>query len=784
MQVIVRQGIHVADTIPKYFEPRQASNETIVGTFFWPKNTTECTLIVHDDCSVVGKLNEPKNGCRLNFVYPQASTVSLLCGYIVLDTLVYFRLVPPVLGLEMCFQCPLDEISKTMFQFKQFGIGGSHSVLGNDEIGFCIGYVLVCQFYSPCYRKSLSLVEIKATIERRLDIFAESGVYDFTRVDYLLNLFDCRCLRQARVFIGIGIAKLHCCWIEISRTIHHHQNRRACFNKSESPSTDEQRKVAPECAGGLLPLIGFRQRLCDDFSHPPHLFLPLFWVNNRVQDLSPLSPVGATDLTSTTLSWPIPSKAPTLGAKRRTVITPRNPDVAALFALVRCHFDFSHSNPLFNKVYIYSRHWVLTSQALSSILYIVSIQTMWGAEMDEREQRGMELAATKKMRQAKDGWIVPSQTGDGTLYKVNLEAQTCSCPDHETRQVKCKHIYAVEFTIRRETDTNGNVATTKTIRITYSQDWTAYNAAQTEEKERFTALLSDLCRLVSQPPQTTGRPRLPLSDMVFACAYKVYSGFSTRRFSSDMREAHEDGLVATTHHFNRVSSYLSDPVLTPLVKRLITVSSLPLKGIETDFAVDSSGFSTSRFVRWYNKKWGREIDNREWVKVHLMCGVNTHIVTAVDTSGWAANDTTFFRPLVEQTAQHFQIAEVSADKAYPSHQNLQLVNDLGATPFIPFKTNVVPPTGNDTWAKMYHYYMCNRDVFLQHYHKRSNVETVFSMVKGKFGDSVRSKTDVGQVNEVLMKVLCHNLCVLNQSIHELGIEATFSAGMPVARQVA
>lgn len=74
---------------------------------------------------------------------------------------------------------------------------------------------------------------------------------------------------------------------------------------------------------------------------------------------------------------------------------------------------------------------------------------------------------------------------------------------------------------------------------------------------------------------------------------------------------------------------------------------------------------------------------------------------------------------------------------------------------------------------MYYYFMYQRETFLEHYHKRSNVESVFSMVKGKFGDSVRSKSDVGQINEVLCKVLCHNICVLVQAIHELGIEPTF-----------
>jgi hypothetical protein len=47
------------------------------------------------------------------------------------------------------------------------------------------------------------------------------------------------------------------------------------------------------------------------------------------------------------------------------------------------------------------------------------------------------------------------------------------------------------------------------------------------------------------------------------------------------------------------------------------------------------------------------------------------------------------------------------------------------------------------------------------------------MIKGKFRDSVRSRTDAGMRNEVLCKVLCHNICCLIQSIFELGIEAKF-----------
>ncbi len=42
-------------------------------------------------------------------------------------------------------------------------------------------------------------------------------------------------------------------------------------------------------------------------------------------------------------------------------------------------------------------------------------------------------------------------------------------------------------------------------------------------------------------------------------------------------------------------------------------------------------------------------------------------------------------------------------------------------------------------------------------------------MKHKFGDSLRSKTDVTMVNETLCKILCHNLVVLIHGMSESGI---------------
>ncbi len=165
-----------------------------------------------------------------------------------------------------------------------------------------------------------------------------------------------------------------------------------------------------------------------------------------------------------------------------------------------------------------------------------------------------------------------------------------------------------------------------------------------------------------------------------------------------------------------------------------------------------------------------------------MVGVKTNVVTSVEVTPGTAHDSPYLPQLVKSTAVRFAVNEVSADKGYLGKGNLAAIAAVGATPYIPFKSNTTGE-GPELWRRLYHYFMFNRDDFLAHYHKRSNVETAFAMIKGKFGDAVRSKGETAQVNEVLCKVLAHNLCVLVQAIYELGIEPAFWAESPVAQKV-
>ncbi len=404
--------------------------------------------------------------------------------------------------------------------------------------------------------------------------------------------------------------------------------------------------------------------------------------------------------------------------------------------------------------------------------------------LDARQQRALAIVRSDKAKRIKhvagSRWLVPSQSNASGGYVVDADRRTCSCPDHEDRGSQCKHIWAVLYFRSEVTLPNGATVLTEQ-RITYRQDWPQYNRAQCEEKDRVQLLLRGLCDGIVQPEQTNGRPRLPLADVVYSATMKVYGTMSGRRATSDIRACADRGLVEKAPSYNSVFRYLERDDMAPLLKALVHEAAAPLKAIETTFATDSTGFATNTYARWFDEKYGGEKKCQQWIKLHAQVGTVTNVIASVEATESTVSDSTMLVPLLASSvARGFNVKELSADKAYLSNDNLTAVEAVGAVPYVPFKANSRGTGKSDAWRRLWHTFEARNDEFLAHYHKRSNVETTFSMVKRKFGAAVRAKTFAAQVNEVLLKCLCHNLSVLVHAIHELGIEPTFWARMEAA----
>lgn len=318
------------------------------------------------------------------------------------------------------------------------------------------------------------------------------------------------------------------------------------------------------------------------------------------------------------------------------------------------------------------------------------------------------------------------------------------------------------------------------MKKTYGQLWVAYDRAQENEKADFQPLLRDLCSRVVELKQSRGRPRLPLADLLFCMVFKVYCGVSCRRVKSDLRLAQKEGLISKVPSKASILRGFENPELRQYLTELIIQSSLPLKSVEKTFAVDSTGFSTSQFGRWMDFRNGkmRSGEKRKWIKAHLMCGVLTNIVTAVQVTDANAGDAPYFKPLLDTTCQHFEPKKVIGDKAYSSLANFKYADSKRVLLVSPFKKNAkaVHASGDPLWTRLYHFYSLNKEWFDPAYHPRSNSESTNAMIKTKFGERLRSRTPAAQFNELLCKVLCHNICVTIQAYYELGIDPTCLGG--------
>lgn len=423
----------------------------------------------------------------------------------------------------------------------------------------------------------------------------------------------------------------------------------------------------------------------------------------------------------------------------------------------------------------------------------------WKVDGD-RLAKGSRIATTpgaiEKLRE--DLFLVKSQSGPG-CYKVTLteKGPGCSCKDYAGRTLPCKHAVAVRIYLERKgtvpagaaNSTDSERTVVATPRPTYRQAWAAYDAGQAEEFRLFAVLFHDLVSEVPEPERDDsrgGRPRVPIGEQLFCAGQKVYSQMSCRRASGMYGFAADQGLLSKPRHYTIASEVLNREELTPILQRLITRSALPLAALEHGFAPDSTGNRTTSFCAWRQVRFG---DNREhlWLKAHVLAGTKTHIVGAAVVTPKEGGDNPQFEPLVRQAAEAgLLLKEVYADKAYSARANYAIAEELGFEFYSPFRnTNTARITlhrgpaaerarsHSVLWRKAFYFFQMHRPEFEAKYHQRSNVESVISAIKRKFGETLRSKNERAQINEALVKILCYNITVLIHEIFEHEVVPAF-----------
>ncbi|MFZ0892286.1 MAG: transposase [Thermoplasmata archaeon] len=413
--------------------------------------------------------------------------------------------------------------------------------------------------------------------------------------------------------------------------------------------------------------------------------------------------------------------------------------------------------------------------------------------MTATEETGLRMARAKEIashpetiEKLEDGvWSVPSQSGFGR-YRVWFSGEDgrCTCPDYSKRSAPCKHILAITD-LKLRANGKSPLFPEPKARKQYPQHPT-YTKGQTEEMRTLDRLLRDLVETVPELPRMPGMPGpvpMTLKDSIFCAVLKVYSGLSGRRAHGVHLNVADRGLLSSAPSFMVASRALNRPEATRVLYQLLSMSAAPLAGLENGGAVapDSTGVQTTSFGAWREERHG-EKRQKQWLKVHAIVGTKTHVIMRAIVSEKNSGDAPEFEPLLQGAVEDgFRPATVVADKGYLSADNYAFASSLGIEPFIPFRAGTVSNEVNrirgvekpESWVKAYHLFQANRAEFDRRYHARSNVESVFSALKRKFGENVRSKNPAAQVNEILCKLIAYNLTVLVHEMYENGIAPSF-----------
>lgn len=321
----------------------------------------------------------------------------------------------------------------------------------------------------------------------------------------------------------------------------------------------------------------------------------------------------------------------------------------------------------------------------------------------------------------------------------------------------------------------------------YPQDWKAYDAAKTTEDQVFRKLLIELLGTVQEENKTgAGRKGYSRAEKIFFLAIKQYYKSDLRKTTSILKTLVEYGIIPKAPSYSSICNFYNEEAITKLLEDLIFLAALPVASIEETMAIDSTGFGLRKYQSWNTHKWGKSDGKaHEWRKLHATVGCTTNIFLTTFITENNSHDTKGFDQAMKPQLKAFDFNQFVADKAYSARRILGVINELGMTPYIPFRSNALRINrgsgSNGTWKGAYDQYHNERALFDSKYHQRSNIETAFHMLKMRFGEKLASKNLTANKNEILTKILCHNLCVLAQESQERSINPDFITCSEISR---
>ncbi|MBC7854861.1 MAG: transposase [Pirellulaceae bacterium] len=399
----------------------------------------------------------------------------------------------------------------------------------------------------------------------------------------------------------------------------------------------------------------------------------------------------------------------------------------------------------------------------------------------------MEISVTRTFTKDDGCWRVLRGGSRHFTHRLVFDPPTysCTCKEYErTKPRLCRHLYGLKFYLRDrgELPKKGRQSPAKE---TPYRDWPSIYKGMGEKYGEIKRFLFELCRPLQghMPSELGGRPRVPLSDLVYATVLKVRMQEAQRNMKSVLRDEKEAGRLTVVPTGSCIGRFFWSPEAEPTIRVLLDQTLVPLAGMDTTFAVDSTALPIPRRELWFDSKAGEPRERMQTMKAHGCCGINTHIIAGVQVTQGDRNlgkakktgDSRQFPFLLSETCKRFRVLEVLGDNAYCSNKNYRIASDAGIrlTSYCK-KSDEGLQGGPFRLAVLFQRFHPREHQRL--YGRRSHIESVNSVIKRLFPGKLFCKEIQSLRIEILCMILIHNLGCLVRAKHEWGKEIEFWKG--------
>ena len=167
-------------------------------------------------------------------------------------------------------------------------------------------------------------------------------------------------------------------------------------------------------------------------------------------------------------------------------------------------------------------------------------------------------------------------------------------------------------------------------------------------------------------------------------------------------------------------------------------------------SIDSTGFTSSYASHYYSKRINKT--RKSFIKASIAVDSDKLMILGRKFSKLPVHDSQHAKSLINQVIRITRSNCFTMDKGYDSEKIHQYIKEsMGAESVIPVRK------WND---KIYSgkYRMKMIENFNQEkYGQRNKVETVFSVIKRRYGENVKSRKYYNQIKEIKIRMLIHNM---------------------------